>query len=372
MPVTAKRIDFLDQETNTGIANFNTITGGSLFNTGQDIGTSLSSNVSNLINNTLGGAKSELSNNLNALGVTKSLNDIGLNPNELINGRLSPNTDINVLNNFIDNITPTQLKPYIGSFSLTNSQKLNIASLALGHIRGIGGNNLGLGSCLNIGVNGYGNPWNILDQILASFMRALLGNSTSLINCLINEYKNKGINYSNGMPTFNQSTAFNSVGGKTITYNNLTYIQISPNQWRIKNRVNNSFIDNNIYDDLYVYTQTNSTYYANSTKQILNGLYNYILVNNIQLQYRCVGVKNVITYLPTPPTTGCVSLNKAYRLPLNLFTNLYNGSYTDPTMPIPPVNYYVDVNNDFINYLLSNSDVTLMNYDPNTIINLGV
>jgi hypothetical protein len=234
------------------------------------------------------------------------------------------------------------------------------------------GNNLGLGNCLNIGVNSYGNPWNILDQILSSFTRALLGNSTSLINCLINNYKNKGINFSNGTSIFNQNTGFNAVGGKTITNDNKIYIQISPNKWRIKNKVNNTFIDNVVYDDLYVYTQTNSIYYANNTKEILTGLYNYILVNNVQPQYRCVDSSGNITYSVAIPTTGCVSVNKTYKIPMVLFTNLYNNNYTDPTMPKPPVNYYVDANNDFINYLLTNDNITLLGYDPSTIINLGV
>lgn len=372
MPIAAKRIEYLDQETNTGIANFNTITGGSLFNTGQDIGSSLGGSISSILNNTLGQAKNLLLDQLNGLGLTNILNNIGITPDDLINGRLSPNIDINTLDSFINNITPDQLKPYINTYSLTKDEKLSIASLALGGIGNMNGGNLGLNNCLKIGINNYGSPQNLLDQILSSFTGALLGNSTTLINCLIDQYKNKGISYTTGMPVFNSSTTFNSIGGKTIAYDNLIYIQIAPNKWNIKNKVTNSFVNNNIYDDLYVYTNTNPTYYANSTKQILNGFYDYISINNTQLQYRCIDSNNVITYSSTSPTTGCVSVNKVYRLPLNLFTNLYNSSFIDPTMPIPPVSYYVAANNDFISYLLSNAEITLMSYNPNIVINLGV
>lgn len=374
MPVVAKRIQYLDQETNTGVADFNTINGGSLFNTGQDIATSASNKVTSFLNGSIASAKSSLGSKLTSLGLPNALSDIGIDPKELINGRLSSSTDINVVNKFIDAIVPDQLQSYVGSYSLTNQQKLSIASMALGHIGNSSSGALGFNRCFGNGLGGtFGNAWDILDKILASFMNALLGNSTALINCLVNQYKGTNATYSNGVPVLNQNTVFGTVGGKTFNIGNLTYIQIAPNNWRIKNILTGAFADNVVYSDVYVYTKVNPSYYITATKSLLNGFYDYIRNNNITIQYRCVDVNGAFTYSATDPTAGgtCTSVYKVYILPMGLFNMLYTSAFPDSTMPKPnPANYY-DTNKDFITYMLTTGDVTLMNYDPSIILNLG-
>lgn len=374
MPISATRIEYLDQETNTGVIDFSNITGGSLFNTGQELGNFITGGVSNLINGAIGVAKDELNNLFSSIGLSSALGAIGLSPKDLINGRLPTTIDPNILNAFIDNIIPPQLRSVIGSYSLTDQQKRDIASLALNYVGSNSSVVKGYDKCFGTGINGpYGNSQSVLDKISSTFMNVLLGNNTSLLNCLIDQYSPNSPSYSTGGSVINQITAFNTTGGKTFTVGNLVYVQIATNNWRIKNAVTGAFIDNVTYDDVYVYTKVNPTYYSNATKSIINNMVNYINTNNIQVQYRCVSSTGTFTYTPTPPdpAAGCLTVSKTYILPMIVLVNAIRQAFTDPTMPIPPTTTYYTTNNDFISYLLTSQDIILLNYDPNTIINLG-
>lgn len=436
MPVVATRIQYLDKDTNTGVANFNTVTNNGLLNTGENVTPGVNdsdpcntgnitngiesivktttgainkgindvsgyisdtyNNVNNSINDTmvsLNDTASQLLGNLNPINcdvlgvindvnsnITYQLNNVGLpsslaktgiNVQDFINGKLSPNTNVDVLNNIVSSVVPDQLKQYINVNNLSTKDKINISNLVLSNVKNQTQSGNPSSACQPVTTPTVPTSLNVSDQLLSTFIKSTLGDNSNLINCVLDDYKNKQISYSDGSPAINVNTFYNALGGRTFTLGNLTYVQISPDKWKAKNNTTGTF-DTNIYDDLYVFIKVKPEYYKNITLQMLKNFYNYIKDNRINNLYRCYNNTSFTIEETLPSSSSCTSINKIYILPMTLLTKYYTDLFTDNTMPKPPITNYYDTNKDFINYMLVNQDLTDNSIDPTVIINLGV